>query len=122
MRLFARNLRGYLCGNPHRNSFTEGNNHISCPAHNLLSLSQAILTATARPQGLTNSGVASAVSVVGTTVVPIDEPDCQKEGGAAAAADDGGDGNPAVQVLKVRGVFLSPFLTRGRGQFWAWFW
>lgn len=74
-------------------------------------LSQAILTATARPQGLTNSGVASAVSVVGTTVVPIDEPDCQKEGRAAAAADDGGDGNPAVQVLKVGGVsFCFSFL------------
>jgi hypothetical protein len=67
----------------------------------LVTHAQAILTATARPQGVSNSGVASAVSVVGTTVVPIDEPDCQKGGSGATAADDGGDGNPAVQVLQV---------------------
>lgn len=63
---------------------------------------QAILTATARPQGISDTGVQSALSVVGTAVVPIDEPGCQKEGSVAAgSADDGGSGNPAVQVLKV---------------------
>lgn len=66
---------------------------------------QAILSATARPQGNSDAGL-SAATARGTTVVPIDEPDCQKGGDAATSADSNDSGNPAVQVLKVSCCFI----------------
>jgi hypothetical protein len=74
---------------------------------------QAILTATAKPQNITDAGLAAALASRGTTVVPIEEPYCRAAaangtlggGGAAAAAAAAaavvGGGNPAVQALQV---------------------
>jgi hypothetical protein len=64
-----------------------------------------VLTATARPQGKSDQSLSTALSAQGTMVVPVDERGCRKDGAdsdAATPADDGSNGNPAVQQLTVR--------------------
>lgn len=64
-----------------------------------------MLTATARPQGKSDQSLSTALSAQGTIVVPVDERGCRKDGAgsdAATPADDGSNGNPAVQQLTVR--------------------
>jgi hypothetical protein len=64
-----------------------------------------LLTASAKPQNVTDSGLAAATASKGSLVVAIDEPACSGPGGAASAAAaagvEGSSGNPAVQVIKV---------------------
>lgn len=67
-------------------------------------LVQAILSAAVRPQSAADSGLTAALSMRGSTVVPIDELGCQPAGAVdtASAAGNGASGNPAVQALEVR--------------------